>query len=64
MYSGQLFELDIYPFWNDRATLEIELSDENENFELPPFIEVIKEVTDDDRYKNRSLSYEIVNEEI
>ena len=62
--SGQLFELDIYPFWNDRATLEIELSAENENFELPPFIEVIKEVTDDDRYKNRSLSYEIVNEEI
>ena len=64
MYGGQLFELDIYPFWNDRATLEIELSAENENFELPPFIEVIKEVTDDDRYKNRSLSYEIVNEEI
>ena len=64
MYKGQFFELDIYDFWTDRATLEIELSSEEEKVELPSFIEVIKEVTDDDRYSNRSLSYNVVNEEI
>jgi len=64
IYQGQFFELDIYDFWTDRATLEIELSSEEEKVELPSFIEVIKEVTDDDRYSNRSLSYNVVNEEI
>ncbi|MEE0858222.1 MAG: hypothetical protein U0M12_01985 [Acutalibacteraceae bacterium] len=64
MYKGQIFELDIYPFWNDRATLELELSSEEQEIELPPFVDVIKEVTDDNRYKNRSLSYEIFTEEI
>lgn len=63
-YNGQIFELDIYPFWNDRATLELELSSEDQKFELPPFIEVIKEVTDDVRYKNRSLSYQVITEEL
>ena len=28
-YSGQYFEIDVYPFWKDRAIAEIELSDEN-----------------------------------
>lgn len=64
MYNGNIFELDIYPFWDDRATLEIELSNEEQEFELPPFVEVIKEVTDDVRYKNRSLSYQIITEEL
>lgn len=64
MYEGQLFELDIYPFWNDRATLELELEREDQVIKLPPFIQVIKEVTEDNRYKNRSLSYEVFTEEI
>ena len=63
-YNGQIFELDIYPFWNDRAILELELSSEDQKFELPPFIEVIKEVTVDVRYKNRSLSYQVITEEL
>lgn len=64
MYDNQLFELDIYPFWNDRATLELEISSEDQQITLPPFIEVIKEVTEDKRYTNRSLSYNILTEEI
>lgn len=64
MYKSQLFELDIYPFWNDRATLELEISSENQEIELPPFIEIIKEVTEDKKYTNRSLSYNIFTEEI
>lgn len=55
-YSGYYFEIDIFPFWSDKAYLEIELTDENEAFELPLFVEVIKEVTEDKRYTNRSLA--------
>lgn len=64
MYNNQFFELDIYSFWNDRATIELELKDENQEIDFPPFIEIIKEVTDDERYSNRSLSYEKITEEI
>ena len=56
MYEGLLFELDIYPFWNDRAILEVELESEDALFFMPPFIEVIKEVTQDLRYRNRSIA--------
>lgn len=61
-YAGKLFELDIYPFWNDRATLEIELTDESEPFTLPPFVTIIKEVTEDRRYRNRSLAQSVYTE--
>lgn len=56
IYRGLLFELDIYPFWNDRAILEVELENEDALFFMPPFIEVIKEVTQDLRYRNRSIA--------
>ena len=55
-YENQYFEIDIYPFWNDRAIAEIELSDEDTSITFPEQIKVIKEVTDDDAYKNASLA--------
>ena len=56
MYENQYFEIDVYPFWSDKAILEIELSDENSKIIFPEKIKVIKEVTDDDSYKNASLA--------
>lgn len=58
-HQGQLWELDVYPFWNDRAIMEIELADEAQIVELPPFIEIIREVTDDGRYSNAAISQSI-----
>lgn len=55
-YENQYFEIDVYPFWDDRAIAEIELSDENAKIVFPKQIKVIKEVTDDDSYKNASLA--------
>ena len=52
-------EIDIYPFWSDRAILEVELSREDEKIELPDFISLIKEVSDDGRYKNTNLAQSI-----
>ena len=56
IYKNQYFEIDVYPFWTDKAIAEIELSDENAEIIFPKQIKVIKEVTDDDSYKNVSLA--------
>ena len=59
LYENQTFELDLYPFWNDRAILEIELANELDPVVIPPFIQVIREVTDDGRYKNHFIAQAI-----
>ena len=63
-FENLIFEIDVFLFWNDRAFLEIELEEENQEFSLPCFIEIIKEVTSDKRYNNSSLAREIITEEI
>lgn len=55
-FENQYFEIDVYPFWTDKAIIEIELSDENAEIVFPEQIKVIKEVTEDDAYKNASLA--------
>ena len=55
-WENQYFEIDIYPFWDDKAIMEIELAEETVDIHFPPQIKVIKEVTDDDSYKNASLA--------
>ncbi len=55
-YGGHLLEIDLYDFWRDRATLEVELTDEQETFALPPYISVLRDVTADKRYKNVNLA--------
>jgi CYTH domain-containing protein len=54
--GSQYFEIDLYPFWNDRAVMEIELRSEDETVVFPEFIDVKREITGDERYKNRSLA--------
>ncbi len=57
LVSGNMyFEIDIYPFWNDKAIMEIELTDESQEIVFPENIKIIKEVTEDDEYKNSSLA--------
>ena len=55
-YDNQYFEIDVYPFWNDKAVMEIELNDENAEIRFPDLIQVIREVTDDPSYKNSALA--------
>lgn len=63
-FGGHTFEIDLYPFWNDRAIMEVELSSEDEKFEIPASVEIIKDVTEDKRYKNARLAQEIPYEVI
>lgn len=58
-YGGFICEIDVYPFWQDRAILEIEVESEQIMPRLPDFVTVLKDVTTDRRYKNASLAKEI-----
>jgi CYTH domain-containing protein len=55
-WKGQDFEIDVFPFWEDRALMEIELTEEGQAVELPPAIEIVREVTADRRYSNAALA--------
>lgn len=63
-YMGQLLEIDVFPFYPDRAFLEIELNDEAQQIIIPPWLEVIKEVTSDKRYTNAALARYIPYDDI
>lgn len=56
---NQYFEIDIYPEWDKQAIMEIELREEDQEVQLPDFIKVIKEVTDDKAYKNYQMAKEM-----
>lgn len=56
VYNNTYYELDIYPFWNDKATLEIELLSEKQNYQLPPFVKLIREVSFEPEYRNFALA--------
>ena len=56
IYKGQPFEIDTYPFWTDKAILEIELLNINEKIEFPSEIKIIKDVTRDKAYRNSKLA--------
>ena len=55
-YENQYFEIDVYPFWQDKAILEIELANEATVIRFPKQINIIEEVTEDESYKNASLA--------
>lgn len=55
-YMGLTYELDVYSFWDDKATLEAEVESESTPIPIPPCVKLIKEVTDDRRYNNSQLA--------
>lgn len=59
IYNNLYYELDVYPFWDDKAILEIELSSEASTFEIPDFISPISDVTDNPAYSNYMLASKI-----
>ncbi len=54
--GNQYYEIDVYPFWKDKAIMEIELSDPDEEIRFPQMIRVIREVTGEYEYKNSTLA--------
>ena len=58
-FEGHLLEIDVFPFWEDRAFCEAELRAETEEIRFPGWLRVIREVTEDPRYTNSALAREI-----
>ena len=54
--GSRYFEIDVYPFWDDKAIMEIELLNEDDEVIFPEQIKVIREVTDDPEYRNSALA--------
>jgi len=50
------FEIDVYPHWQDKALLEIDLEREDEQLNIPDFISLIADVTNDAAYDYRTLA--------
>ena len=61
-FGGHTLEIDIFPFWSDRAFCEAELSSEDEPLPLPDWLHVYREVTEDPRYTNRALARAVPDE--
>ncbi len=61
-FNGRVVEVDIYPFWNDRAIAEVEMESEDETVLLPDFIKVIRDVTAEKAYKNAAIAKKIPND--
>lgn len=59
--SSTYYELDVYPFWDDKATIEIELISENQPYKLPEFVKLIREVSFDKDYRNLALAQKYGN---
>ncbi len=63
-HAGQVLEFDLYPFWTDRAVMEIELESESQQPVVPGWVKVLKDVTADYRYKNSQLAKAVPMDEI
>ena len=61
-YEDHTVEIDIYPHeiggdaLDGYAVLEVELGDEAEKFALPPFIEVVRELTGTSDFSNKKMA--------
>lgn len=62
-YMGRVLEVDVYPFWQKTAVLEIEFSSESDVADIPVWIHVRKDVTGDVRFKNVCLAREVPKED-
>lgn len=58
-YEGHTIEIDIYPFWDNVAIMEVELKSEDEEILFPDFIQIIREVTHEKAFKNRKIAERI-----
>lgn len=54
-HENRYFEIDVFPFWKDKAMLSIELHSENEIPVFPENVTVIKEITGNPEYKHSAI---------
>ena len=62
LYRGFTFEIDVYPEWESCAIMETELSGREISLEIPPFIDIVREVTGEREYSNAAMSHSFPRE--
>lgn len=62
-YLGQLFEIDIYPDWENTAIMETELDSREQTVQMPSFIRIVREVTGIVGYSNAAMSRDFPEED-
>ena len=55
-YKGATFEVDEYPDWERCAIMETELENREAVYEIPEFLEIVREVTGEREYSNAAMS--------
>lgn len=55
-FSGQLFEIDVYPNWQHSCIMETELESKKDFPEIPDFIRIVRDVTGIRSYSNHSMA--------
>jgi CYTH domain-containing protein len=56
IWESQYFELDVFKNPAGIVFLEIELTEENDRVVLPPFLDIVREVTDEKAFSNYGLA--------
>ncbi|MBQ9593202.1 MAG: AAA family ATPase [Lachnospiraceae bacterium] len=55
-YAGQPLEIDVYPFWEKQAVLQVKVSHPAEDVRIPEEIRVQREITGEKAFKNVVLA--------
>lgn len=58
-YNNQTFEMDFFDFWDSVCFMEIELQDENDKIDFPPFVNLLCELTDDKKFTNHAIAKKV-----
>jgi CYTH domain-containing protein len=68
-FAGHTMEIDVYPpeiggeIFKGYAILQVEMDTPDEAVEFPEFLEIVREVTDEKRYHNKTLAKLIAKSE-
>lgn len=58
IFDSRCIKIDVFPFWKDKAILEVDVLNNRENIKFPKFVHIIEDVTDNEAYKNYYLAEE------
>lgn len=61
--EGVFYEIDVFPFWKDKAFLEVELEREEQSVFLPDLVTVLADVSRDKNYTNHAIAKQLKTNE-
>jgi len=59
VYDFQYFTIDIFSFLDNKAIMDVQVTDKNSTIEIPNYIKVIKDISFDKNYQNYNISQKL-----